>query len=202
MIQQLRAGEIGGRKWDKIIVVGFSIGAITANSLAQKYPEDADVILLHGITWDTTWVYPAVLAGNLGSPSQLDPVRWGSVGDFYQTQGTRQGREAACFNGNFDRSVLETDWYVYLNAPMRTAFGLVDVDLILRNTRDLNPYGEAFTFTFHLVTAPAYNKPVFLGIGDSKTLKAWGQVKLLTRNTSRRSNFLPAKMSQPAIRRV
>lgn len=37
-----------------------------------------------------------------------------------------------------------------------------------RNTRDFDTLGAAITFTYHLVEAPKYKGPVFLGIGDRK----------------------------------
>lgn len=110
VVQKLRNGEIGGRKWEKIALVGFSIGAIAGNSLAQQYPEDVDAIVFHGVSWDGTWVYPAFLAGIQGPANQIDPDRWGHLQPTYQTQTTRDGRKAACFAGSFDEGILEYDW--------------------------------------------------------------------------------------------
>ena len=110
LIQKLRSGEVTGIRWKKIIFVGFSIGAITANSLADQYPDDIDVMVLHGISWDPSWIYPAFLSGLQAPARQIDPNRWGHIPATYQTQSTREGRKAACFAGSYDPEVLEYDW--------------------------------------------------------------------------------------------
>ncbi|KAI1324232.1 Alpha/Beta hydrolase protein [Xylariaceae sp. FL0255] len=154
VIQQLRKGEVGDRKWDKIALVGFSIGAITANALAEQYPEDVDAILLHGITWDPSWIYPAFLSGLQGPAQQIDPEKWGHLHPTYQTQSTKEGRRVACFAGSYDEEALEYDW----------------------QTRDFDTLGAAITFTYHLVKAPKYSGPVFLGIGDQDSTFCGGKV--------------------------
>jgi len=110
VIQQLRNGDIGGKKWKKVILVGFSIGAITANSLAQQYPGDVDVIVFHGVSWDNSWIYPAFLSGLQAPARQIDPQKWGNLQAFYQTQSTRQGRLAACFAGSYEQALVDFDW--------------------------------------------------------------------------------------------
>ncbi|KAI1381059.1 Alpha/Beta hydrolase protein [Hypoxylon crocopeplum] len=144
LIQKIRKGEVGGRAWDKIVLVGFSIGAITANSLALQYPNDVDGIVLHGISWDATWIYPAFLSGLQGPAQQIDPDKWGGLQPTYQTQSSREGRLVACFAGSYDPDIVEYDW----------------------QTRDFDTLGAAITFTYHLVEAPEFKGPIFLGIGD------------------------------------
>ncbi|KAJ5237223.1 valacyclovir hydrolase [Penicillium chrysogenum] len=153
LIQQIRNGTVGGRRWRKVVIVGFSIGAIVANSLAQQYPEDMDAIVLHGISWDSSWIYPAFLAGLQAPAPQIDPARWGQIPATYQTQSTREGRKVACFAGSYDENILEYDW----------------------NTRDFDSMGAAVTFVYHLVEAPKYTGPVFLGIGDRDATFCGGQ---------------------------
>ncbi|KAI6092186.1 Alpha/Beta hydrolase protein [Hypoxylon rubiginosum] len=154
LIQKLRNGEVGGKSWEKIVLVGFSIGAITANSLAQQYPEDVDAIVLHGISWDLTWIYPAFLSGLQAPAQQIDPDKWGSIPPTYQTQSSREGRLVACFAGSYDPDIVEYDW----------------------QTRDFDTLGAAVTFTYHLVEAPEYKGPVFLGIGDQDSTFCGGKV--------------------------
>jgi len=111
LIRQLHNGDVGGKKWEKIALVGFSIGAITANSLAQQYPTDLDTIILHGISWDDSWIYPAFLSGLQAPAQQVDPEKWGHIAPFYQTQSTIEGRRAACFGGSYEEEMLHYDWY-------------------------------------------------------------------------------------------
>ncbi|KAI1111365.1 Alpha/Beta hydrolase protein [Nemania sp. NC0429] len=153
LIQQIRDGEVGGRTWNKIVLVGFSIGAITANALAEQYPKDVDAIVLHGITWDASWIYPAFLSGLQGPAQQIDPDKWGHLQPTYQTQSTRDGRLVACFAGSYEQDMVEYDW----------------------NTRDFDTLGAAITFTYHLVEAPQYKGPVFLGIGDQDSTFCGGR---------------------------
>ncbi|KAI8628357.1 Alpha/Beta hydrolase protein [Xylariaceae sp. FL1651] len=154
VIQKLRNGEVGGKRWTNIIMVGFSIGGITANSLAQQYPKDVDTIVFHGISWDASWIYPAFLSGLQVPAQQADPDKWGHLQSFYQTQSTREGRLVACFYGSYDPSMAEYDWL----------------------TRDFDTLGAAITFTYHLVEAPAFKGPVFLGIGRSDSTFCGGEV--------------------------
>ncbi|KAF4543310.1 Alpha beta hydrolase fold protein [Lasiodiplodia theobromae] len=154
VIQKLRRGEVDGKKWKKIVFVGFSIGGIVANSLAQQYPDDVDAIVLHGISWDASWIYPAFLSGLQAPAQQIDPDKWGHVPATYQTQSTREGRITACFSGAYDPNILEVDW----------------------NTRDFDSFGAAMTFTYHLVDAPEYKGPVFLGIGERDSTFCGGEV--------------------------
>ncbi|KAL9624970.1 MAG: hypothetical protein Q9204_007831, partial [Flavoplaca sp. TL-2023a] len=144
VVQQLRDGQVGGVKWNKIAVVGFSIGGIVANSISAQYPSDLNAILFQGISWDTTWVFPAFISGLQAPAAQIDPERWGSISPLYETQSTREGRETPNFYGSFDRGILETDFYY----------------------RDFDTIGAAISFTYHLVDAPEYRGPVFLGIGE------------------------------------
>ncbi|KAI0437518.1 Alpha/Beta hydrolase protein [Xylaria telfairii] len=144
LIQKLRKGEVGDRAWDKIVYVGFSIGGMMATSLTQQYPDDVDALVLHAITWDTSWIYPAFLSGLQAPAQQVDPEKWGHIPPTYQTQSTREGRLVACFAGSYEKDIVEYDW----------------------QTRDFDTLGAAITFTFHLVEAPEYDGPVFLGIGE------------------------------------
>ena len=159
VIQKLRSGEINQVKWKKVALVGFSIGAIVANSISQQYPADLDAIVLHGVSWDTSWIYPAFLSGLQQSAVQIDPIKWAHLPATYQTQPTRAARQAACFYGSFDPGVLEPD-FLY---------------------RDFDSLGAAMTFTYHLVSAPEFHGPVFLGIGESEHLLFFSSVILDSR---------------------
>ncbi|KAK4642730.1 hypothetical protein QC761_400190 [Podospora bellae-mahoneyi] len=154
VIRQLKeTSVVGNRQWDKVALVGFSIGAIVANSLALQHPDDSDAVVLHGISWDATWIYPAFLAGLQGPAQQIDPEKWGHLEPYYQTQANREGRRAACFAGSYEEGIVEYDWL----------------------TRDFDSLGAAITFTYHLVDAPEYRGPVFLGIGDQDSTFCGGQ---------------------------
>ncbi|RYP38018.1 hypothetical protein DL767_002746 [Monosporascus sp. MG133] len=145
VIQKVRSRELLDRSYAKIALVGFSIGAITSNAIADRFPEDADAIILIGIAWELPYIYPSFLAGLQSAANTIDPDRWGHLESFYQTQSTLAAREVANFGGDYDVGALEADYA----------------------TRDLDTLGAAVTFTYHLVTAPSYKRPVFLGIGNN-----------------------------------
>ncbi|KAI0103348.1 Alpha/Beta hydrolase protein [Nemania sp. FL0031] len=153
LVQKLRNGDVEGRKWEKIVLVGFSIGGMMGTSLAQQYPDDFDALVLHAISWDISWIYPAFLSGLQLPAQQVDPEKWGHIPAVYQTQSTRDGRRVACFAGTYEEGAVEWDW----------------------QTRDFDTLGAAITFTFHLVEAPQYNRPVFLGLGDQDSTFCGGQ---------------------------
>ncbi|KAI2488250.1 Hydrolase [Pyrenophora tritici-repentis] len=145
VIRLIREGQYVGRQFKQMAFVGFSIGGIIANGLADKYPHDVDVYVLIGISWDLTWIYPAFLAGLQTSARTIDPDRWGHLEPFYQTQPTIEAREVACFYGDYEKDALAADFA----------------------TRDFDTLGAAITFTYHLVDAPHFTGPVFLGIGEN-----------------------------------
>jgi pimeloyl-ACP methyl ester carboxylesterase len=145
VIQQVKSPALLGKTFDKIAFVGFSIGGIVANGLADRYPDDVDMFVMLGITWRKGYIYPVFLIEGQAPARRVDPARWGDFEEYYQTQSTLPGRELACFWGDYEPGALDMDF----------------------RTRDTDTLGTAVTFTFHLVTAPAYSGPVFLGIGDN-----------------------------------
>ena len=144
VIHSIRNENLLGRAYSRIALVGFSIGAIVSNAIADKFPEDADSMVRLGVSWDLAWIYPAFLAGLQTAASQVDPGRWGDLEAWYQTQPSLASRRAACFRGEFDEEALLVDY----------------------ETRDTDTLGLAITFTHHLVAAPRYRGLVFLGIGE------------------------------------
>jgi pimeloyl-ACP methyl ester carboxylesterase len=115
------------------------------NGLADKYPNDVDALVLLGVAWNKALVYPAFMAGLQSAARLQRPDVWGDYDDFYQTQSTPAAREAANFAGDYEQGALEVDF----------------------ETRDLDTLGIAISFAFHLVPAPGFTKPVFLGMGGN-----------------------------------
>ncbi|KAI9150314.1 Epoxide hydrolase [Paramyrothecium foliicola] len=145
VIEQTRSGALLGRTYEKITLVGHSLGGMIGNGLAVKYPEDVDSLVLLGVAWNKELVYPAFMAGLQSAARLQRPEVWGEYDDFYQTQSTPEAREAANFAGDYDPAALAIDF----------------------ETRDLDTLGIAISFAFHLGPAPEFTKPVFLGIGSN-----------------------------------
>ncbi|KAG0128362.1 putative valacyclovir hydrolase, partial [Tuber indicum] len=144
LIQQLRSGSIGSKKWKHIVSAGFSIGSATLNSLADQYPEDADAIILYGFTHNALWVYPGFLAGLQASANQIDPEKWGDIPSTYQSTSTLESRVVACYAGKYDHEQLVYD----------------------HEHRDFDSLGAAITLVLHMLDAPQYKGHVMVANGD------------------------------------
>lgn len=145
VLGRLRSGDILGEPVEKIALVGHSLGGMIGVGLADKYPEDVDVLVLLGVAWNKALVYPAFMAGLQSAARVQRPEAWGDYDDFYQTQSTPASREAANFAGEYEQGALELDF----------------------ETRDLDTLGIAISFASQLVRAPKFTAPVFLGIGGN-----------------------------------
>jgi pimeloyl-ACP methyl ester carboxylesterase len=48
VLRALRAGALGGHRFDRIVVVGHSFGSIMAVTVASLFPADLDALILTG----------------------------------------------------------------------------------------------------------------------------------------------------------
>ena len=110
IVKMLRRGEIGGQKFEKVITIGFSVGAVSLVSLAKQYPEDADALILHGFSWNAATLYQGFFAGLQEAAAQIDSQRWGYLPNTYTTQSIPASREATVFYGNFDPGIVPVDF--------------------------------------------------------------------------------------------
>ena len=145
IIDMLRAGQIGGKVWKRVIFVGFSIGAAAGNSLATQYPTAADQTILLGLSWYEKYVYPALLYMKRDQANKINKTRWGNIPDFYTTMPSLVTRDFSHLYGEYDPAVSEVDYR----------------DL------DVDTLGEAVSFFFHADYAPEYRNSVFLAVGNS-----------------------------------
>jgi hypothetical protein len=145
LAEMLKAGKFGGTKY-RVAYVGFSIQSVAGVSLANQYPKAVDAILLHGFSWNVSNAYPGFLAGLQVPVNSLDKPAWKNLSSYYQTQPTRDTRQAVCFYGDFDKGLLPTDFEM----------------------RDMDSVGQAVSFGYHLVPAPEFTGPFFLGNGNRK----------------------------------
>lgn len=146
IVEMLRGGQIGGKKFDKVITIGFSLGSVSLVSLAKQYPADADALVLHGFSWNAATLYQGFFAGLQEAAALVDPQKWGYLPSTYTTQSTPASREATVFYGNFDP-------------------GIVPVDFALR---DFDTLGASITIPSHSLYVGEYTGPVFLGNGNGK----------------------------------
>jgi pimeloyl-ACP methyl ester carboxylesterase len=176
VIGRLRNGtiaETGNRAFQKVVPIGFSLGAVTLISLADQYPEDGDAIVLHGVSWNAATLYPAFFAGFQVAAAQVDPAKWGHIPTSYTTQSTPRSREITCFYGDYDKGILPLDFEL----------------------RDFDTLGASITIPSHTVYVGSYTGPVFLGNGDGTfdppPLPNWkGKTLTKTHKTNRRCHVL------------
>jgi pimeloyl-ACP methyl ester carboxylesterase len=111
VVQDLRRGTVG-RPFERVILVGHSVGGFTTFTAAGRYPDDADGIIVSGASHILNWpgVTPAAAAFH---PAEEDPKfqdgRAVPHGSGYLT--TRPGRrcEALYYGPGVDPSVCALD---------------------------------------------------------------------------------------------
>ncbi|KAL9599304.1 MAG: hypothetical protein Q9219_003931 [cf. Caloplaca sp. 3 TL-2023] len=143
----LKSGGIGGIAYQNVAYVGFSIGAVAGISLASQYPSAVDAMVLLGVSWNLKNLYPGYIAGLQAPVNTLEKPEWRNISSLYQSQSTPAARQAVVFYGDFDPDILAVDFEL----------------------RDMDALGLAFSFGYHLVSAPQYTGPVFLGNGNRKS---------------------------------
>jgi len=92
VVEALRAGEIGSQSFEKVIVVGHSMGSFTALNYAGSFPGEADGIILTGFLHDMNWPYVTAALQQVIYPATLDPKFYGQFPnyDYFTTvPGTR-----------------------------------------------------------------------------------------------------------------
>jgi pimeloyl-ACP methyl ester carboxylesterase len=55
VVEALRAGQVASQSFEKVIVVGHSMGSMTTINYAGSYPGEADGIILTGFLHDVNW---------------------------------------------------------------------------------------------------------------------------------------------------
>jgi len=73
VVEALRAGEIGSQSFEKVIVVGHSMGSMTTINYAGSFPGEADGIILTGILHDINWPFAKSQLLDALYPATLDP---------------------------------------------------------------------------------------------------------------------------------
>jgi pimeloyl-ACP methyl ester carboxylesterase len=151
LINLLKSSSIGSHRYEKVVSVGFSIGAIASVSLAKQQPEAIDAMVLHGYSWDATDIYPAFLSGLQVPVKTLERPDWKNLPATYSSQSTPAAREVAVF---FDHEVAGLDYEM----------------------RGKDALGLAMSFTYHIVSAKEYTGPVFVGNGDRRSKVLLGEL--------------------------
>ncbi len=109
VVQALRDGVVASPGFDKVIVVGHSLGSMITINYANSYPGEADGIILTGYLHDMNLFFPEHVIASF-YPATLDPKFAGQslYSDYFTTQpGTRA--DAFYYMGNVDPAVIDAD---------------------------------------------------------------------------------------------
>jgi pimeloyl-ACP methyl ester carboxylesterase len=110
VVEALRAGEVASTIFEKIIVVGHSMGSFTAANYAGSFPGEADGIILTGFLHDMNWTFVFDSLLPTVYPAAWDPKFEGQITtlDYYTTLPGKRG-DAFYYLGNVDPEVLVLD---------------------------------------------------------------------------------------------
>jgi pimeloyl-ACP methyl ester carboxylesterase len=110
VVEALRAGEVASQSFEKVIVVGHSMGSMTTINYAGSFPGEADGIILTGILHDINWPMAyALLLSNL-YPAYFDPKFAGQFPNYdYLTTVPGKRGDAFYYLENADPAVIALD---------------------------------------------------------------------------------------------
>jgi len=94
VVEALRAGQVASQSFQKVIVVGHSMGSMTTLNYAGSFPGEADGIILTGFLHDVNWTFVNTVLLPALYPATFDPKFAGQFPNYdYLTTlpGTRGG---------------------------------------------------------------------------------------------------------------
>lgn len=141
LVQKLRAGEIGGTSFEKVVLVGHSLGSGVAIGEAARYGDVDGVIVtgaMHGVN------IGAPLIASSFYPALLDPKFGTSVPVGYLTSWPGTRYQAFYFPAEAEQEVIDLD----------------------DQTKDTVTPGEIATFYPNLLLSSNVHVPVFSVIGE------------------------------------
>jgi pimeloyl-ACP methyl ester carboxylesterase len=157
VITAARSGSIANTNFDKIIYVGHSYGSLIANALSEKYPNDADSLVLTGFSKQLLVACPGVLLTGLFLPADiLLPSRFGNLDPGYTAGSSKSGREALFYSvpgRDFDPQIFEVDYQTQGTLSLgETITALISVD-------------EAPNYTGNVFVMTGQQDIIFCGLG-------------------------------------
>lgn len=110
---RLRKGELEfAPKAEKVIFVGHSLGSVTGNGIATKYPADFDSMILTGYSYTLVQAVIGLLLTIL-TPAQLqNPAKFDDLAPGYLAFGSRKGKRNSYYaaDGSFSTPLEEWDF--------------------------------------------------------------------------------------------
>ncbi|OJD31927.1 alpha beta-hydrolase [Diplodia corticola] len=149
--QALRAGTIAGvgRAFSRVAYVGHSFGSLIGNTMAARYPDDFDAMLLTGYTSEIKQAIPGFLVTSGGAPAALvDPARFAFLA-------SQPGYQLMSFESG-------VRGLVFTNTPSEWDAAIVKSEFKNRQTLTL---GEAVSTLFVNDVAESFTKPLLVLTG-------------------------------------
>jgi pimeloyl-ACP methyl ester carboxylesterase len=146
VISIARAGQLPGvsKTFDKIIVVGHSLGSLVAAVLTEQHPSDADALLLTGFSFHVTLGVSGVIPAFLVPAAIANPAAYGNLDLGYLLLTSASAVQKFFYFGQFDPTIAAYDF---------AHRGTVTV-------------GEAATYPVGQLPIPGYHGPVFVLDGN------------------------------------
>lgn len=110
VVEALRAGQVGSQSFEKVIVVGHSMGSFTTTKYAGDFPGEADGIILTGFLHDLNWPFVTSSLVPALYPATFDPKFAGQYPnlDYLTTVPGTRG-DVFYYLANVDPKVLALD---------------------------------------------------------------------------------------------
>ena len=110
VVEALRAGQVASTSFEKVIVVGHSMGSFTALNYAGNFPGEADGLILTGFLNDMNWPFVQAALPQVMYPATFDPKFAGQFPNFdYITSVPGTRGIAFYYLPNTDPGVLTVD---------------------------------------------------------------------------------------------
>ncbi len=109
VVEALRAGKVASQKFEKVIVVGHSMGSFTTIKYAGSFPGEADGIILTGFLHDVNFDFVNSVLLPAFYPATLDPKFAGQFPNFDYLTTVPGSRGLLYYLPNVDPQVLALD---------------------------------------------------------------------------------------------
>ncbi len=128
LVQALRAGEIDGKAFEKVVLVGHSLGTLVGMTEASRY-KDVDGFIATGIMHGVN-LTSAPLFNTFATPAPLDPRFRDRDPGYVTTRPGDRGSPLFYNPGHFDPAIVETDEAEAKDTITATELGLFPVPLV------------------------------------------------------------------------
>lgn len=146
LIEKLRGGEIGYRRFDQVVGVGHSAGSTLTQAITVRYPQSFDAVILTGTSTSDASVSLTVAAFNFINANEDQCGRFKRLPPGYLTQQTAAGIQFAFYRWpNFDVHAFRQQ-----------------VD-----NKQTNTLGVLFTLGDVVAPAPKFTGPVDVVLGEN-----------------------------------